>query len=107
MTDALTPLRDWFRAWDACLLTVDFARARALFDDGVSGFGTHAAIVSGLDRLEAEQWRNVWPHIADFHFDVDRLHGAVHGDHAWAACHWTSTGFHQDGAPSSAPGGRP
>jgi ketosteroid isomerase-like protein len=101
---SLEPLRDWFRQWNACLQTVDFARARALFDANVSGFGTHADIVFGLDRLEADQWRNVWPLIADFRFDVERLHGAVNGREAWAACPWTSTGFHEDGRAFARPG---
>jgi ketosteroid isomerase-like protein len=100
----LDPLRDWFRAWNACLLTVDFTRARELFDPSVSGFGTHADIVFGLDRLEAEQWRNVWPLISDFRFHVETLHGAVSGAHAWAACPWSSTGYDQGGAPFSRPG---
>ena len=102
--DDLTPLRDWFRAWNACLDTVDFACARDLFDANVSGFGTHADIVFGLDRLEADQWRQVWPHIRDFRFEVERLHGAMHSMNAWAACPWTSTGFHADGTPFSRPG---
>jgi ketosteroid isomerase-like protein len=100
----LEPLRDWFRAWNRCLDTVDFARARGLFMPDVSGFGTHAAIVFGLDRLEADQWRNVWPQIADFRFHVDHLHGAMHAGHAWAACPWSSTGFHADGTPFPRPG---
>ena len=102
--DVLEPLRDWFRDWNACLLAVDFARARQLFGGDVSGFGTHADIVFGLDRLEAEQWRNVWPKIADFRFHVEALHGAIIGAHAWAACPWSSTGFHEDGARFPRPG---
>ncbi len=100
----LEPLRDWFRAWNACLLAVDFAAARRLFDPAVSGFGTHAEVVFGLDRLEAEQWRSVWPDIADFRFHVEALHGAIFSDNAWAACPWSSTGFHQDGTPFQRPG---
>jgi ketosteroid isomerase-like protein len=100
----LEPLRSWFRVWNTCLLAVDFERARSLFDPAVSGFGTHAEIVFGLDRLEAEQWRNVWPMIADFRFHVDALHGAIHGDHAWAACPWSSTGFDADGVAFQRPG---
>lgn len=100
----LESLRDWFRNWNACLLAVDFARARGLFDPDVSGFGTHADIVFGLDRLEAEQWRNVWPLISDFRFHVEALHGASTGAQAWAACPWSSTGYHADGAAFPRPG---
>ena len=103
-TESLAPLRDWFREWNACLLAVDFSGARALFSPDVSGFGTHAEVVFGLDRLEFEQWRNVWPQIRDFHFEVERLHGAISGELAWAAVPWTSTGFHSDGTPFARPG---
>lgn len=103
-SSTLSPLRDWFREWNACVVAVDFARARRLFSVEVSGFGTHAEIVHGLDRLEAEQWRSVWPMITDFRFHVDKLHGAIDGQQAWAACPWTSTGYHQDGAAFSRPG---
>jgi hypothetical protein len=100
----LEPLCDWFRAWNACLLAVDFAGARGLFDTAVSGFGTHAEIVFGLDRLESEQWRNVWPDITDFRFHVEALHGGIAREHAWAACPWSSTGYHADGAAFARPG---
>jgi ketosteroid isomerase-like protein len=100
----LEPLRDWFRRWNTCLLTVDFARARGLFDPAVSGFGTHADIVFGLDRLEAEQWRNVWPLISDFRFHEDALHGGIAGAHAWAACPWSSTGYDSESAKFARPG---
>jgi ketosteroid isomerase-like protein len=103
-SDDLEPLRDWFRAWNQCLLTVGFADARRLFDADVSGFGTHADIVFGLDRLEADQWRQVWPNIADFRFHVEALHGAIVGAHAWAACPWSSTGFNEAGTPFARPG---
>jgi ketosteroid isomerase-like protein len=101
---SLDPLRAWFSTWDGYVRARDFASARALFDAAVSGFGTHAAIVFGQNALEAEQWSHVWPTIADFQFDVAKLHGAILGDHAWAAVPWTSTGFHQDGAPFDRPG---
>lgn len=103
-TDVLDPLRDWFRTWDGCVRARDFASARALFDPSVSGFGTHAAIVIGQAELEREQWSKVWPTIADFRFSVHDLHGAIHGDHAWAAVPWTSTGFHADGTTFARPG---
>jgi ketosteroid isomerase-like protein len=101
---ALEPLRDWFRAWNACLLDVDFARARSLFVSNVSGFGTHADIVFGLDRLESEQWQQVWPNITAFRFHVETLHGTIHGAHAWAACPWSSTGYDRDNVPFTRPG---
>jgi ketosteroid isomerase-like protein len=103
-TDDLDPLRAWFATWGALVRARDFAAARALFDGDVSGFGTHAAIVRGQAALEAEQWRQVWPTIADFRFVVEQLHGGMNGEHAWAAVPWTSTGLHPDGTPFPRPG---
>jgi ketosteroid isomerase-like protein len=60
--------------------------------------------VSGLDHLAANQWRNVWPYIENFTFDLGRLHGNASGDVAWAAVPWTSTGFDQEGRAFDRPG---
>lgn len=83
---------------------VDYSFARKLFDHNVVSFGTHAALVSGLDGLQAEQWSAIWPRISDFRFIVEDLQGAVRGDHAWAAIPWTSTGYDESGRPFSRPG---
>jgi ketosteroid isomerase-like protein len=103
-TDPLMALRSWFSTWDTYVRARDFVSARALFVSDVSGFGTHAAVVHGLPALEGDQWRQVWPTIADFRFDTDKLHGAVFDDHAWAAVPWTSTGFAADGTAFPRPG---
>jgi ketosteroid isomerase-like protein len=103
-SDALEPLRAWFRIWEQYVRAVDFTSARRLFDDNVAAFGTHAEIVFGLDHLVAQQWGAIWPNIADFRFLVDKLHGGIAGDYAWAAVPWISTGFHEDGTPFDRPG---
>lgn len=102
--DDLEPLRQWFREWEITVRNVDFASARRLFEPGVISFGTHAEIVSGIDALEAQQWRAIWPRIADFRFRVDSLQGEISGDRAWAAVPWTSTGFDEAGAVFDRPG---
>jgi ketosteroid isomerase-like protein len=104
LQDPLEPLREWFRVWGGYVSVVDFNSARALFDADVASFGTHAEVVFGLDRLVAQQWSAVWPNIADFRFVVEKLHGGIAGDYAWAAVPWTSTGFHTDGTPFERPG---
>src|SRR3990170_5018008 len=59
----VTSVRDWVAAWGAEVAAVDMAGARHRFADDVVGFGTHAAVVHGLDDLESDQWRHVWPTI--------------------------------------------
>jgi ketosteroid isomerase-like protein len=85
-------VRAWLRAWGGCVAAVDFERARPLFDAAVTGFGTFAGAVVGLDRLEAEQWRQIWPTITGFAFDVDGAQVLVSGDRCQAviAASWTS-----------------
>ncbi len=101
---SVEPLRAWFRTWGGCVAAVDFASARPLFTDDVVGMGTHVAFVHGLDDLEREQWRNVWPNIEGFRFEVEELVGSIDGKRAWAAVPWSSTGFHENGAPFDRPG---
>ena len=61
-------------------------RRPSIFAPDVLGFGTHGAILEGLDELASGQWQHVWPNIQGFTFDVDRLHCGVDGDLAWAIC---------------------
>lgn len=102
--DSLEPQREWFREWERHVRACDFESARPLFHDTVSGFGTFAAIVVGREALEREQWRNVWPSISGFRFELDKLRGAVSGETAWAAVPWSSTGYHEDGTAFDRPG---
>jgi len=105
MADELEPLRDWYRTWGAHVAAVDFESARPLFANDVVSFGTHATFfVSGIDALYEGQWSRVWPKITDFVFLVDELVGAVHGDTAWAAVPWASTGYAEDGKAFDRPG---
>lgn len=99
-------LRDWFSTWAGYVRAQDFTSARALFHVDVAGFGTHMRIVHGLDNLERDQWRSVWPTIAGFRFLTDDLECGASPDglHAWAIVPWTSTGFHEDGTPFERPG---
>jgi ketosteroid isomerase-like protein len=99
-------IRAWFTTWDSYVRQRDYERARALFHPDVVGFGTHMRVVSGLEHLERDQWRNVWGTIEDFRFLVDELRASVSSDRvqAWAVIPWTSTGFHEDGAPFDRPG---
>jgi ketosteroid isomerase-like protein len=102
--DVAIQIRAWFEALQRCVRAVDYATARAIFAPDVVSFGTRADLVRGLDALQAQQWSGVWPTIADFAFDLERLHAEGNDDIAWAAVAWTSTGFHEDGTPFARPG---
>ncbi len=97
---------DWFAAWGGFVAAVDFTGARALFDPRVIGFGTFADTVAGLDSLEHEQWRSIWPTIRDFRFVPESLQCATSPDRllAFAAITWRSTGFDNAGNPFDRPG---
>lgn len=102
--DELEPLREWLRRWQACVRAVDFAGGRALCAPEVIAFGTVAHFVRGIDNVEREQWRNVWPLIRDFTIRVDEARGAVTGDRAWVAAPWDSLGVRPDGSTFPRPG---
>lgn len=99
-------LTAWFDEWGGYVAAVDFVAARPLFDAGVVGFGTRMEYVSGLEDLEQQQWRSVWPTIADFRFLTDRLISGVSPDGrlAYGLVPWNSTGFHEDGSVFERPG---
>ena len=99
-------VRAWFAGWGECVAAADFTGARAYFDPDVIGFGTWMDMVEGLDRLEAQQWRSIWPTIRDFLHDTDGLRVAVSPDRLMATgmLIWTSTGFAEDGSPYERPG---
>jgi ketosteroid isomerase-like protein len=56
--------------------------------------------------LEAEQWRQVWPTMEDYRYDLDTLELSVSPDRlmATAAAIFRSTGFHKDGTKFDRPG---
>lgn len=99
-------ISDWFDEWGGYVANADFAASRPLFDQRVLGFGTWMNTVEGLDRLEADQWRNIWPTIRDFHHDTSTLRVGVSPDRlmAFGILVWTSTGFQEDGASYERPG---
>jgi ketosteroid isomerase-like protein len=99
-------IRNWFSSWGDMVANVDFVSARALFHEDVIGFGTYMDVVRGLDRLESQQWRSIWPTIEGFTFLVDQLVVDVSedGKQAYGIVPWTSTGFHEDGTSYVRPG---
>ena len=97
----------WLAQWDPLVAAVDFVPARALFAPNVAAFGTYAAeVMESRQRLEDEQWRQVWPTIDDFKFDLQGMKTALSADRCMGLImvNWTSTGYHQDGQTFCRPG---
>jgi ketosteroid isomerase-like protein len=104
--DVTASVRDWVAAWGREVAAVDMTTARDRFAPDVVAFGTYAEALRGLDRLEAEQWRNVWPTISDFAFRVDELVviASADGSQAVAVVPWDSVGTRADGTRFDRPG---
>lgn len=104
--DDFNAIRQWFAEWSVNVAEVDFAPARALFEDNVAGFGTHMDVVEGLDNLVNGQWRSVWPTIEDFSFLLPTLKVAVSPDRrmAMGIITFSSTGISADGHRYNRPG---
>ncbi len=97
---------DWLGTWGGYVANRDFASARDLFAPDVIGFGTYSDFVVGLENLEREQWRKVWPMIADFRFDLESAWTETSPDRLTAvlATRWFSTGFDEHGERFERPG---
>jgi ketosteroid isomerase-like protein len=102
--EVVASARAWLLEMQACVRSVDYARARPLFAEDVVAFGTFAAVVSGRDRLENEQWRNIWPTIRDFTFRLEQLHCLGSQDALCLVVPWDSVGQRDDGQPFDRPG---
>lgn len=97
-------VREWFASFGAACAQVDYERGRFLVAADVVSFGTKAEVVFGLDPLERNQWRGVWPNITDFKFDPTSIHARGEGGTAWGVATWTSTGYDESGNPFERPG---
>jgi len=86
----------WLRDFEAACRGRDFEAGRRAFADDAVAFGTWAMAVHGLDKIEQEQWRNVWPRISQFTIEAHPV-VRVAGDTAWIAASWTSEASGPDG----------
>jgi ketosteroid isomerase-like protein len=91
----------WFRDWGKLVDSVDFIPARELFAENVIGFGTRMNTVRGLSYLEEQQWRQVWPTIEEFRFDISTLECLFSPDRLQGVgiVVWKSKGFAEDKMP--------
>ena len=97
-------VRSWLAEMQDCVQKVDFERCRAIFAPDVAAFGSLGERLVGLEHLEADQWRRVWPRIAGFTFDLDQLDWGGTDTVLWLACPWTSEGRREDGTRFVRPG---
>ena len=104
MSDLAQSAREFLLEMQSCVRAVDYERARPLFAEDVVAFGTFAAVVSGRDRLEHEQWRNIWPTIRAFTFELDHLHCLGTPEALCVVVPWTSIGTAANGQPFGRPG---
>lgn len=96
MRDADREVVRWLSEFEAACRGRDFAAGRRMFAADAVAFGTWAATVSGLDNIELEQWRNIWPRIRGFRFEAHPF-VSVSGDSAWLAALWSSEATGPDG----------
>jgi ketosteroid isomerase-like protein len=98
-------VRRWFERLAEHVHAVDFVGARAIFAEDMIAFGTFADFMTGRDKAEAAQWRNVWPHIDAFRWRPD-IRAIVSADRLTAVgmAIFDSTGYTPDGTPYPRPG---
>jgi ketosteroid isomerase-like protein len=91
---------DFFERWGTLVGNVDFKRARNIYTDDVIAFGSLGKMMTSRDALEAEQWRAVWPTLADYKHDLSTLELIVSPDRLMAvgAVMARSVGIHEGGS---------
>ena len=103
MSDARSEALEWLTTFEAACRGQDFAAGRRLFAPDAVAFGTYATAVHGLDNIEREQWRQIWPRIRGFTLEPGATVGAS-GDAAWIVAGWSSEATAPDGRPFRRPG---
>ncbi|HET8578041.1 MAG TPA: nuclear transport factor 2 family protein [Methylomirabilota bacterium] len=98
MPETEREILDWLRKFEAACRDRDFTAGRGMFAPDAVAFGTWATAVSGLDNIEREQWRQIWPRIRAFRFEEHPI-ARVAGDSAWLAALWSSEAAGPDGRP--------
>ena len=102
--DPRDAVAEWFEKMSLYCSSVDYDSARPLFDPDVAAFGTYADEITGLERLQREQWEQVWPRTSGFRVLMDSVRAAGDARFAWGLATWTSTGYTDDGRAFDRPG---
>jgi len=77
-------IADWFVRWGELVGNVDFKRVREIFVEDAVAFGSKVEMVTSRDALEQEQWRPIWPTMADYRYDLSTLEVIVSPDRLMA-----------------------
>ena len=93
VNDPATAVEEWFQLLTVYCSSVDYDSARQIFSGDVASFGTYADAVRGLDRLQKEQWEQVWPRTSGFHVLMDSVQAGGDVNVAWGMATWESTGY--------------
>lgn len=91
--DPVAAVEEWFQLLTVFCSSVDYDSARQIFSGDVASFGTYADAVRGLDRLQKEQWEQVWPHTSGFRVLMDSVQGGGDVNVAWGMATWESIGY--------------
>jgi ketosteroid isomerase-like protein len=94
---SILDIQRWLSEFASCVRDERYDDALSLFAAEVVAFGTVAAHVVGLEALEREQWRKVWPVTRGFDFELSTLQ--VFGDGALVVVGvpWSSVGYDTSG----------
>jgi len=104
-TQDRTTIAAWLDVLEKHVNGVDLVAARKMFHEAVVGFGSISTVI-GQDKLEATQWRLVWPTMEDFRFQIQGLEARLSDDRkfAMAAVTFMSKGVAEDGRTYDRPG---
>jgi ketosteroid isomerase-like protein len=103
MTSDDRDVETWLQEFETACRARDFDTARGMFADDALAFGTWARAVHGLENVERDQWRNVWPRIREFRFQEQPTIRAG-ADLAWIAAEWSTEATGADGKAFKRPG---
>jgi len=96
----------WLDAFEKCVNSQDFEKAKPLFHPDTYCFGSYSKVMTSWEELCQQQWQKVWPNITDFRFDRKNLHCLISDDHQMACvmAPWASTGYDKNGKSFERPG---
>jgi ketosteroid isomerase-like protein len=83
---------EWLLRFSAAVREQEYAKGRELFALDVIAYGTFSVALEGLESLEANQWRHIWPATRNFSFDLDSVKCKGNSEFIWIGATWHSQG---------------